>query len=322
MASIEDPRLIADLNLKNDWDLPAIAALCDALGSEVRLKILRQLQRPPFTPTVSQLKKDLHIPLTTLLFHLEKLQKAELITVSYKSSAYGAQRFVARKLHGANLSFYYNEETPPVPRQSETQEMAIGMFTDFEGNLFNFCTEDSNFTSLSDNCYMPERQNAQLIYTPYGRISYRFSNQTAKLYAVKELILTLEICSEAPYFDNDYLSDITFWINDVEVTTYTCPGDFGDHRGLLNPDWWSSANTQHGVLLSIAVDDRGVRINGIETPSAVTLKDLRLQNGNKIEVKFGNKSTARNVGGFNLFGKQFGDYPQDISLTITYEPEA
>ena len=52
MADVEDPRLIAELSLKNDEDLPAVAALCDALGSEVRLKILRRLQRRPYIFTV------------------------------------------------------------------------------------------------------------------------------------------------------------------------------------------------------------------------------------------------------------------------------
>ena len=73
MADVEDPRLIAELSLKNDEDLPAVAALCDALGSEVRLKILRRLQRRPYIFTVSELKKDLKMPASTLLFHLEKM---------------------------------------------------------------------------------------------------------------------------------------------------------------------------------------------------------------------------------------------------------
>ena len=319
MADVEDPRLIAELSLKNDEDLPAVAALCDALGSEVRLKILRRLQRRPYIFTVSELKKDLKMPASTLLFHLEKMQKANLLSILYKSSAYGAQRFVSRKLHGANLSFYYLEEGRDARLHSETQTVGVGAFTEFTGSVFNFCTEDSHFTSMSDDCYVPERFRAQLAYTPNGQISYRFSNRAAKLHRVKELSFTLEICSQAPYFDNDYLSDITFWINGAEVATYTCPGDFGDHRGLLNPAWWSSANTQYGVLLTLAVDESGVKLNGVPARSCVTLGKLNLQKGNKIEVKFGNKSTARNLGGFNVFGKKFGDYPQDISLTITYE---
>ncbi len=41
----------------------------------------------------------------------------------------------------------------------------------------------------------------------------------------------------------------------------------------------------------------------------------------RIELKFGNKPTATNLGGFNVFGKRFGDYPQDISLALSYDSD-
>ena len=319
MADFQDPGNIAALDLQNDGDIPKIAALCDALGSEARLKILRCLQSPPYIFTVTQLVKTLNIPTTTLLFHLEKMQTADLVNISYKSSTHGTHRLIARKLHGADLRFYYVQQQNVKSVSSFVQTIGVGQFNDFIGTSFNFCTADSHYTSLSDNCYLPERFNAQLVYTPNGQITYRFSNQTAKLYAVKELALTLELCSEAPYFDNNYLSDITFWINGKELTTYTCPGDFGDHRGLLNPDWWSSVNTQYGILLTLTVNEKGVYLNGAKTPSKITLNDLEREKGNKIEVRLGNKPTAVNLGGFNIFGKQFGDHPQDVTLIMTYE---
>lgn len=319
MADFQDPANIVSLDLENDDEIPKMATLCDALGSEVRLKILRHLQAPPYIFTVTQLVKTLKIPTTTLLFHLEKLQKANIVNISYKSSTHGTQRLISRKLHGANLLFYYVQEQEQKAVTSFVQTIGVGQFNDFVGGNFNFCTADSHYTSLSDNCYYPERFNAQLVYTPNGQITYRFSNQTAKLYPVLELSLTLELCSEAPYFDNNYLSDITFWINDKELATYTCTGDFGDRRGLLNPEWWSSANTQYGILLTLTVNGQGVFINGIKMPSKFTLNDLELAKGNKTEVRLGNKPTAVNVGGFNLFGRQFGDHPQDITLVMKYE---
>lgn len=319
MANYEDPSNIATLDLRNDGDLPKIAALCDALGSETRLKILRHLQSPPYIFTVTQLVKTLNIPTTTLLFHLEKMQKADLINISYKSSTHGTHRLIARKLHGADLRFYYVQQQESKRLDTFIQTIGVGQFNDFIGDSFNFCTADSHYTSLSDNCYLPERFHAQLVYTPNGQITYRFSNQAAKLYTVRKLELTLEICSEAPYFDNNYLSDITFWINDKELATYTCPGDFGDHRGSLNPDWWSLVNTQYGTLLTLTVNEKGVYLNGTKTQSKITLNDLDLAKGNKTEVRFGNKPTAVNIGGFNIFGKQFGDHPQDITLITTYE---
>ena len=37
-----------------------------------------------------------------------------------------------------------------------------------------------------------------------------------------------------------------------------------------------------------------------------------------VTVRIGNKPDAQYIGGFNLFGKHFGDYSQDLILTIAY----
>jgi predicted transcriptional regulator len=39
-----------------------------------------------------------------------------------------------------------------------------------------------------------------------------------------------------------------------------------------------------------------------------------LKSGEPIPVRIGIKDGASNVGGINLFGSQFGNYPQDIVL--------
>jgi predicted transcriptional regulator len=46
------------------------------------------------------------------------------------------------------------------------------------------------------------------------------------------LHLSLEICSEAPLHHENWPSDITVWLNGVEIGAWTSPGDFGDVRGL------------------------------------------------------------------------------------------
>lgn len=48
----------------------------------------------------------------------------------------------------------------------------------------------------------------------------------------------IEICSEAPNHKDDWPSDITVWINNHEVGTWTSPSDFGGERGVLTPAWW------------------------------------------------------------------------------------
>ena len=45
---------------------------------------------------------------------------------------------------------------------------------------------------------------------------------------------------------------------------------------------------------------------------------------NGTQVRIGIKDDARHQGGINLFGRRFGNYPQDLVMRIAYEfpPEA
>lgn len=317
----EDPGAIITLDIMNDDDRDRIVKLCDAMSNPVRLDILRHIQADPHIFSVSSMVKALGIPATTLLFHLKKLQAAGILNIMYKTTGRGTQRFVTRNLHGANLTLYHHTQPGKRTSYADMYSLGVGQFFEFVGDTFSFCTDKHGFHSPNSNefCYIPERFDAQIVYTSKGRISYRFCNLPAKQHDVTELALSLEICSEAPYFDNKYKSDITFWINGKEVAMHTCPGDFGDRRGRLNPDWWGSNNTQYGQLVTVSVNKKGVSVNGALTASSVTIKDLNLSKTNYTEITFGNKDTALNPGGFNIFGRSFGDHPQDICLTYYYE---
>jgi predicted transcriptional regulator len=61
------------------------------------------------------------------------------------------------------------------------------------------------------------------------------------------------------------------------------------------------------------VTNHGSYVDGIQV-SKVTLQDLTLKPGDPIPVRIGIKETALNIGGLNLFGSKFGNYPQDIVL--------
>lgn len=306
------------LSLEKEGDLPIIAQICEALGNETRLKILKILQRAPHLQTLQSLSKELNIPKTTLLHHLNVMEKANIVAVTYKSNNKTTARFFGRDARSLFVNFYYNEEEA-VKEERETQELGIGQFVDFFGESFGFCTETDDYSFMVEKCFSPQRYGAQLIWTNRGIITYYFNNNTPRYHNVTELSLSLEICSEAPYFDNEQKSDITFWINGKEITTYVCQGDYGDRRGLLTPTWWGSHNTQYGKLVTLTVTNEGVFLNGAKTHSKVTLKDLNLARGNKTVIQFGNKDTTEHPGGFNIFGKAFGDYPQNIKLTFKYK---
>jgi predicted transcriptional regulator len=128
----------------------------------------------------------------------------------------------------------------------------------------------------------------------------------------------MEICSEAPMHNDDYPSDITLWVNGIEVGTWTSPGDFGGDRGALTPSWWLDADSQFGLQKRWEITAAGSFLDGVQI-SDVTLESLRLGPESPISVRIGVKADAPNVNGINLFGRKFGNYPEDIVLRIAYE---
>jgi predicted transcriptional regulator len=113
-------------------------------------------------------------------------------------------------------------------------------------------------------------------------------------------------------------SDITFWVNGVDLGFWTSPGDFGGQRGLLTPEWWEAWNTQYGLMKLININGQGTYVDGVQI-SGVTINELRLTGECFVRLRVGVKADAGHVGGVNLFGRSFGNYPQDIMVKIRYE---
>lgn len=306
-----------DLRIDKDRDLKAIVSLGEAISNPLRIKILRELQKEPFIFSVPQLVKNLKIPTTTLIHHLEKLEKGGLVRMRYKGSTQGTTRIVSRGNAQALITFICNSFAEEDALKIYSQELKVGLYADFKGDDFNIVTNEQELKNK--NPFIEERVLADLIYTPNGIITYNFNNEVAKTRQVEKINFSLELCSEAPYYNNDFLSEITFWINQKEVCTYISLGDYGDRRGNLTPTWWSRRNTQYGKLVNVLIDKTGVYLNDKLVNDKIFVDDLGLDKDNKIVFAFGNKSTATYVGGFNLFGKNFGDYAQEIIFNVYYK---
>lgn len=93
-------------------------------------------------------------------------------------------------------------------------------------------------------------------------------------------------------------------------------GDFGGRRGHYTPEYWPVTSTQFGILKTISVNSEGLFIDKTLVNSHITVSDLKLAVGNAIKLTIGIKEDAVHRGGLNLFGKNFGDYPQSIIMII------
>ena len=62
-----------------------------------------------------------------------------------------------------------------------------------------------------------------------------------------------------------YFTDISFYLNDVCIGTWTSPGDFGDVRGIFTPDWWFPNWNQYGLLKMLVINKKGTFIDVIDS---------------------------------------------------------
>ncbi len=118
-----------------------------------------------------------------------------------------------------------------------------------------------------------------------------------------------------PGHNNEWPSDITLWINDKEIGTWTSPGDMGGVRGLLTPSGWNTNDSQSGFLKSWIVTTTGSFLDGKKI-SPITVEALDINATNSITIRIGVKEHAKNRGGINIFGSKFGNHAQDLKLCI------
>lgn len=130
-------------------------------------------------------------------------------------------------------------------------EVPIGMFVQAEAWPTCGLATREKMIGLLDrplSFFMPGRARAEILWSAGGFVEYAFANTLSLTAAVRRIELAMEVASEVPGYENDDPSDLTVWINGVEVGTWTSPGDHGGVRGRLNPHWWTDNMNQHGLM--------------------------------------------------------------------------
>jgi predicted transcriptional regulator len=297
--------------LADDRHLQKLEAVTKALGSETRLGILRFLSR--HTSTVLEIAEALELPPSTATLHINILEKAGLIETDLRPATRGLQKVCARVFDRIIIQLPADYE----PEETVVEvAMPIGAYVNVNTTpTCGLAGELGIIGHLDDPSafYEPDRIHAQLLWFRRGYVEYRFPNRLPAGAALDDIEISFEVCSEAPLHHADWPSDITVWIGNCEIGSWTSPADFGGERGALTPSWWDSQNSQYGLLKVWRVTGNGSFVDGVAV-SNVTLKDLSLKPGNPISIRIGIKDDAAHVGGINLFGSKFGNYPQGIVL--------
>ncbi len=303
---------ILNLDIENE---ELLCSVSKALSSPDRIKILKLLYKKSYN--IGEIAELLSIPASTAALHVRILENADLIQTKQQPGSRGSMKLCSRKNDFINIRLF---RYPDGLDQISTISMPIGAYTDC--SIYPTCglADYSSRIGAEDrpaDFYLPERINAQLLWSSKGYVEYRFPYAIDSKLKLKQLLLTFEICSEAPNYREDWKSDITIWINKKECGTFRCPGDYGSRRGRLNPSWWSNGSTQYGLLTTVTISETGTFINA-EKCGSTSLSSLNLNQSSFITLRIGNKEDAEFVGGFNLFGRQFGDYEQDINMSFIY----
>lgn len=314
---IDQPPLAGNLLV---LDAEEGADVLKGLASPVRVSILRLLQRRG-PMNVNEISQALELPQSSVATNIQMLERAQLITTATVKAKNGHQKICTAKYAEIMLRFGGNGRD----RTDDVIEVAmpLGLYTSCSVTApCGLCSREGviGLLDVPDFFLDPSRMKAQLIWFERGHVEYKFPNN-AKLrgHRVEALEISMELSSEVPGTNANWPSDITVWINDVPIGSWTSPGDFGDRRGRLTPKWWKLAGSQYGALKTWRVTKSGSYVDD-EPVSGVRIGDLALDRHHSIRLRVGIDEHARNPGGVNIFGKGFGNHDQDIVMRLLLEP--
>lgn len=310
-----DTSIVAGRVLYIDAESDRAEAQLHALSSSTRLQMLNLLRNRVLN--VGQIAEELELPASTATSNINALEEAGLINTELRPATRGLQKVCARAYDAIIVELARGVEEQ---EQSTEVSMPVGAYVDCKVAPTCGLASDKGIIGLFDDpasFFEPDRVHAQLLWFHYGYVEYRFPNRLPPKATLESLALSLEICSEAPLHHEDWPSDISVWVNDVELGAWTSPADFGGQQGVLTPDWWESWNSQYGLLKVWQANSAGSFVDGRRV-SDVTVDQLRVPNNPFLTVRIGVKPDARHVGGINIFGRGFGNYPQDIVLRLRY----
>ena len=288
-----------------------------ALGSEIRIEIIKILLENRGM-NMNELASKLKITNGALTSHIKKLEDCGLITISNESTGHGNQKKCSVYLD----KILIDVDSPEDLKNVYQTDLKIGHYSDYK--VYPTCGLASNTAiigQVDDTRYFAhsDRYNADILWFTRGFVEYTIPNFVPQAQKINQITISLEISSEAPGINDIWPSDISFKINDKKIASWTSPGDFGSFRGIFTPDWWYPNWNQYGLLKILVINKKGTFIDGLKV-SDVSIKDFDLDNGSIIKFKMEVEKDAEHVGGLTIFGKNFGNYNQDISVRINYSP--
>jgi predicted transcriptional regulator len=293
-------------------------AVFKALAAESRARIMSLLAQRDMN--INEISQALGLTQPNVTKHIQILEEAGLVVGDYQAGPQGMQK-KCRRAHDRIVI-----EMSSIGSRTDLiaeMDVPLGSYTHAEAVSTCGLANRERFIGHLDNpvsFYLPERGSAEIIWSSGGYVEYVLTNSIPLEAQITSLDIAAEMASEAPGYNNTFPSDITVWVNGIEIGTWRSPGDFGGGKGRLNPPWWHDNLNQFGILKVWQVNGEGSSLDGIRV-SNVTIDDLAVKPWQTVTVRIGVKPDSPHQGGFTLFGRGFGNYEQDIVLRLHYVTE-
>lgn len=286
----------------------------EALASNVRIKIIQMLALKPMN--IKDIANFLGLSSAIVTMHIGKLEKAQIIKaerVHINGAIHKICTLVTDSIHIA----FPDKEQPEYKIHEFT--LPVGHYTNFDVTpTCGLATHEKIIGYFDDTRYFldPERVHAKILWFTKGFIEYKIPNHLLSNQDPHTLEISMELGSEAPGVNNNWPSDISFFMNGVYIGYWTSPGDFGGSRGRYTPEWWNLEVAQFGLMKLLRIDKTGSYMDGKKI-SDVTLDQLQI-NQKQWSFRIAVLDTAEHVGGITIFGSGFGNYNQDIIFRLFY----
>ncbi len=292
------------------------AEVCKALGSTVRMNLIRMLSKNK-QMNLNELAGKLNITNGAMTQHMKILMDAGLIDVVLMSGKRGSQKICHLKDNRILLDFLADASKDNM----YLVEIPVGSYANY--NIYPTCgisTKTSIIGEVDDPRYFdaPERSDASIIWFGKGFVEYRIPNYLKSNQKIVEMQISFEISSEAPGICEEWPSDIHFHLNEAYLGYWTSPGDFGIIQGIYTPSWWSPNWNQYGLLKLLSINKEGTFIDGRKI-CGLAIDELEINYKSDIIFRISIPNDAENIGGVTLFGKGFGNYNQNINVRVIFE---
>ena len=288
-----------------------------ALGSEIRLQILSLLLKNG-KMNMNDLARAAGLSSGALTPHIRRLEECDLIRINAEASGHGNQ-----KICEPHIEVLFDFSRRKSKHNEYRSHLRVGQYS---GCLIyptcGLSTAQAILGEVDDARYFThqKRFEADILWFTKGYVEYMIPCVIPKHAAIEQISISAELSSEAPGSNAQWPSDIHFYLNGTLLGIWTSPGDFADVPGIFTPDWWFSSWNQYGLLKTLTIQKEGTYIDS-QRISDVSIDSLNLHPMTPMYFRMAVPDTAEHVGGLTIFGRDFGNYNQDIEFRILYSNE-